>query len=29
MFYKLVDNKYVKIVPLNIEKYLSPFALAV
>jgi hypothetical protein len=29
MFYKLVDNKYVKFVPLNIEKYLSPFALAI
>lgn len=29
MFYKLVDNKYVKIVPLNIEKYLSPLALAI
>lgn len=29
MFYKLVDNKYVKIVPLNIEKYLTPLALAI
>jgi LAGLIDADG DNA endonuclease family/NADH-Ubiquinone oxidoreductase (complex I), chain 5 N-terminus len=29
MFYKLVDNKYLKIVPLNIEEYLTPLALAI
>jgi hypothetical protein len=29
MFYVLIDNKYVKIVPLNIEKYLTPLALAI
>lgn len=29
MFYKKVDNKYVKFVPLNIEEYLTPLALAV
>jgi ubiquinol-cytochrome c reductase cytochrome b subunit len=29
MFYKLVDNKYIKIVPLNIEEYLTPLALAI
>ena len=29
MFYKLVDNKYVKFVPLNIEEYLTPLALAI
>jgi len=29
MFYKLVDNKYIKFVPSNIEKYLTPLALAI
>lgn len=29
MFYKKVNNKYIKIVPLNIDKYLSPLALAI
>jgi LAGLIDADG DNA endonuclease family/NADH-Ubiquinone oxidoreductase (complex I), chain 5 N-terminus len=29
MFYKLVDNKYLKIVPLNIEEYLTPLTLAI
>nr|YP_009711341.1 hypothetical protein [Russula griseocarnosa]QGI24999.1 hypothetical protein [Russula griseocarnosa] len=29
MFYKLVDNKYIKIVPLNIEEYLTPLALSI
>ncbi len=29
MFYKLIDNKYVKIVPLNIDQYLTPLALAI
>jgi LAGLIDADG DNA endonuclease family/NADH-Ubiquinone oxidoreductase (complex I), chain 5 N-terminus len=29
MFYKLVDNKYIKIVPLNIGEYLTPLALAI
>jgi ubiquinol-cytochrome c reductase cytochrome b subunit len=29
MFYKLVDNKYIKIIPLNIEEYLTPLALAI
>jgi LAGLIDADG DNA endonuclease family/NADH-Ubiquinone oxidoreductase (complex I), chain 5 N-terminus len=29
MFYKLVDNKYVKFVPLNIEEYFTPLALAI
>jgi ubiquinol-cytochrome c reductase cytochrome b subunit len=29
MFYKVVDNKFIKIVPLNIEKYLTPLALAI
>ena len=29
MFYKLVDNKYIKIVPLNIVEYLTPLALAI
>ena len=29
MFYKKVGNKYIKIVPLNIEDYLSPLVLAV
>ena len=29
MFYKLVDNKYVKFVPLNIEDYLTPLALSI
>jgi hypothetical protein len=29
MFYKFVDNKYLKIVPLNIEVYLTPLALAI
>jgi hypothetical protein len=29
MFYKLIDNKYKKIVPLNIEEYLTPLALAI
>ena len=29
MFYKLIDNKYIKFVPLNIEEYLTPLALTV
>lgn len=29
MFYKIVDNKFIKIVPMNIEKYLTPLALAI
>jgi ubiquinol-cytochrome c reductase cytochrome b subunit len=29
MFYKLVDKKYIKFVPLNIEEYLTPLALAI
>ena len=29
MFYKLTDNKYIKIIPLNIEEYLTPLALAI
>ena len=29
MFYKSVDNKFIKIVPMNIEKYLTPLALAI
>jgi hypothetical protein len=29
MFYKLIDNKYIKIVPLNIAEYLTPLALAI
>lgn len=29
MFYKLVDGKYKKFVPLNIEEYLTPLALAI
>ena len=29
MFYKLIENKYIKIVPLNIEEYLTPLALAI
>jgi hypothetical protein len=29
MFYKLIDNKYIKIVPLNIGEYLTPLALAI
>jgi hypothetical protein len=29
MFYKLIDNKYIKIIPLNIEEYLTPLALAI
>ena len=29
MFYKLVDNKYIKIIPLNIEEYLTPLALSI
>ncbi len=29
MFYKLIDNKYKKIVPLNIGDYLTPLALAI
>ena len=29
MFYKLVDGKYIKFVPLNIEEYLTPLALAI
>ena len=29
MFYKLTDNKYIKIVPLNIGEYLTPLALAI
>lgn len=29
MFYKLVDGKNIKFVPLNIEEYLTPLALAI
>jgi len=29
MFYKLIDNKYIKIVPLNIAEYFTPLALAI
>lgn len=29
MFYKFVDGKYKKFVPLNIEEYLTPLALAI
>jgi hypothetical protein len=29
MFYKLIDGKYIKFVPLNIEEYLTPLALAI
>jgi LAGLIDADG DNA endonuclease family/NADH-Ubiquinone oxidoreductase (complex I), chain 5 N-terminus len=29
MFYKLVENNIIKIVPLNIEEYLTPLALAI
>jgi LAGLIDADG DNA endonuclease family len=29
MFYKVVDNKLKKIIPLNIENYLTPLALAI
>jgi hypothetical protein len=29
MFYKLVDNKYIKIIPLNITEYLTPLVLAI
>jgi len=29
MFYKLVDGKYIKFVPLNIEEYFTPLALAI
>jgi MFS family permease len=29
MFYKKIDNKYIKIVPLNIGEYLTPLALAI
>nr|YP_009487284.1 hypothetical protein [Russula lepida]AWB36186.1 hypothetical protein [Russula lepida] len=29
MFYKLVENNLIKIVPLNIEEYLTPLALAI
>ena len=29
MFYKLVNNKYIKFLPLNIEEYLTPLALAI
>ena len=29
MFYKKVDNKYTKFVPLNIEEFLTPLALAI
>jgi hypothetical protein len=29
MFYKIIDNKYIKIVPLNIGEYLTPLALAI
>ena len=29
MFYKLIDNKTIKIVPLNIGEYLTPLALAI
>jgi LAGLIDADG DNA endonuclease family/NADH-Ubiquinone oxidoreductase (complex I), chain 5 N-terminus len=29
MFYKLIDNKFIKIVPLNIGEYLTPLALAI
>ena len=28
MFYKLIDNKYIKFVPLNIGEYLTPLALS-
>ena len=29
MFYNLIDNKFIKIVPLNIAEYLTPLALAI
>jgi hypothetical protein len=29
MFYKSVDGKYIKFIPLNIEEYLTPLALAI
>jgi hypothetical protein len=29
MFYKFIGNKYIKFVPLNIEEYLTPLALAI
>lgn len=29
MFYKSIDNKYIKVVPLNIGEYLTPLALAI
>lgn len=29
MFYKLIDKRYIKIVPLNIGEYLTPLALAI
>ena len=28
MFYKEIEGKYIKIIPLNIEQYLSPITLA-
>ena len=29
MFYKNINNKFVKIIPLDLENYLSPLALAI
>jgi hypothetical protein len=29
MFYNLVEGKYKKFIPLNIEEYLTPLALAI
>ena len=29
MFYKLQDNRYIKIIPQDLEKYLTPLALAI
>ena len=29
MFYKFTENKYIKILPLNIKEYLTPLALAI
>jgi hypothetical protein len=29
MFYKFTENKYIKIIPLNIKEYLTPLALAI
>src|SRR5580692_667312 len=28
MFYRFIENKYIKILPLNIKEYLTPLALA-